>query len=447
MATLFNTNSAVLTQLRRALESSGDGAALNPYDLDPVLKEELYKLMPLTELMATLQAGGKTHEYSVRSSHPLGWFETEVTPANAANSVYARASVQTKILRTWGSVTGYAQVVDDPFIDALATEITGSMEGIANALEYALIWGAANDGDFTGDAKQFTGMVPRIFDDAATNVVDAGGNKITLADLDEALALSANFRGVQGDPKVWLMGTRMRQVVDGLQSAVQIPLTQVELNDGKIRMAAYDYIPIYQTDFVAPASTSTSPTDLAAVEDDGAGSLAADQYFYNISSVTYYGEQIAGTEANVTTVGGGDAVDLSWTGDTNARLYFIWRGLATGNANLQLLDVIAAKTYDATTGAVTGLVESYKDTGAKTPVAVKPLSTGEQNIILANLNPQRGAAIVGLVDDMGRRVDNLFNYVELARVKDTYDYMIKGYLAERIVHPNLLAVVRHAKLA
>ena len=437
----------VQTQLRKALLSSGDGAALNPYDLDPMLHEELLKLQPLAELLDIVPAGGKTHEYSVRSSHPTGWFEGEVTPANAKNSVYARKSVQLKIQRIWGSVTGFAQNVDEAFIDALSTEIEGSVEGMSNVLEFGVLWGCSSDVNFTGDAYQYTGIIPRVFaEKAATNVIDAGGNKVTLGDLDNALAASTGFRGVRGDPKMWMMGLPMRQVVDGLQTAVQLPLTKAELADGRIVMMTYAGIPIMESDFVAPAATSSSPADLAAVEDDGGGSLAADQYFYNISSVTLYGEQVVGTEANVTVTGGSDAIDLSWTADPDAVLYFIWRGLATGNANMQLLDIIPALTYDSA-GTVNGAVETYKDTGTLTPKAVKPLSTGEQNIVLINRNPARGVAILGKVDDMGRPINSLFRYVELAQTKDTYDYMVKGYLAQRLINPELVAVIRHAKLA
>lgn len=441
-----NVRRDILTHLRKALTSAGDGAALVPYDLDSFLYEELLKLQPLAEIIDVIPAGGKTHEYSVRSSHPQAWFEGEATPANAANSVYARKSVQTKIQRIWGSVTGYAQAVDEAFIDALATEMEGSVEGMANTLEYGFMWGAANDVGFTGDAYQYSGIIPRLFAYAPGNVVDAGGNKITLTDLDNAFAAAAGFRGVKTDPKVWLMGLKMRQVVDGLQTAVSIPLTEAQLADGKIVMNAYSGTPILESDFIVPASTSTSPTDLAAAEDNGNGALAADTYYYNISSVTIYGEQVAGTEDNVAITGGSDAVDLTWTADANAKLYMIWRGLATGNANLQLLDIIPAKTYDSA-GTVTGSVATYKDTGARTPIAVKPLSAGEENILLVNRNARRGAAFVGKVDDMGRPVDNLFSYVELARIKDTYDYMLKGYLAARLIHPNLIAMVRHAKLA
>jgi len=66
---------------------------------------------------------------------------------------------------------------------------------------------------------------------------------------------------------------------------------------------------------------------------------------------------------------------------------------------------------------------------------------------MVNYNPSRGAAFLGKIDDMGRPTDRLFSFVELARVKDTFDYMLKGYLSARLVYPNLLGMVRHAKLA
>lgn len=433
------------SELKKALLTSTTGSALIPYDLDPILHEELLKLQPLADLMNIAQANGKTHEYSARTSHPMAWFEGENTPANPTSGTYVRKTVALKIQRIWGSVTGFQQVVSEDFIDSLSTELEGSLEGMANVMEYGAIWGCANDIGFTGDAYQYSGIFPRIAAYAPTNIVDAGGDKITLDDLDALVAKAAGFRGVRGDSKLWFMSLRMRQVVDGLQTKVQIPLTSAVLADGKITMNAYDNIGIYESDFIAPLATSTSPSDLGAAGDSGAGTLAADEYFYNISSVTVFGEQVAGTIASAT-VALNDAIDLTWTADSNAVLYLIWRGLTTGNANLQLLDVIPALTYDAN-GTVNGTVTTYKDTGARTPIAIKPLSTGEQSILLANLDGRRGVEFLGKVDDNGRPIDRLFRYVPLAQTKDTYDYMLKGYMSLKLVHPNLVGMVRHAKLA
>lgn len=432
------------SELRKALTSSGDGAALNADDLDAVLYEELLKLQPLAMLLDVRQAEGKTHEYNVRTSHPKGWFEGEGTPANPKNGVYARKTVQLKIQRIWGSVTGFARAVDAAFIDALAEEIQGSLEGMAELMEYSILWGAADDIGFTGDAYQYSGIIPRMFSLAPENVIDAGGNKIELADLDAAIAKVAKFRQTRVDQRLWLMGINMKQVVDGLQTKVQLPLTTVELADGKIEMSAYGRAPIYETDFVVPEGTTTSPTVTATAA--AGGSLADDEYFYRISSVTMYGEQVAGVEDSATTATTNNSVDLTWSADANAYLYMIWRGLATGAGINTLLDIIPAKTYDAN-GTVNGTVTTYSDEGTRTAKGVKPLQSGEQNIALVNINPARGASFVGLVDDMGRPVDSLLSFVELGRVKDAYDYFLKSYQALKLVYPNLVSVVRHAKLA
>lgn len=434
----------MLTELKKALTTTGDGAALLPYDLDPVLHEELLKLQPLAQLLSVVPAGAKTHEYNVRTSHPAAWFEGETTPANPANSVYARKSVVMKIMRIWGSVTGFAQAMDERFIDALETELIGSLEGISNALEFGQIYGCASDIGFTGDAYQYSGILARIYAYASANVIDAGGNKLELADLDNAILKAFNFRGAASDPRVWIMSKAMKLVADGLQTRVQIPLRSLELFDGKLLMDSYADIPIFESDYVTPSAAS--PTAALTGASSG-GTLAAGTYNYRISSVSMYGEQVGGTAGTQYVASGSTSkVTIDWTGDTTAKLYMIFRQTG-GTGSYYLLDIIPAKTYDAA-GTVNGLVEQYVDTGAKTAITtVKPLESGEQMILLVNRNPVRGAAILGKIDDMGRPVDNLFSFVDLARTKDTYDYMIKGYLAGRVIYPELMAVVRHAKLA
>ena len=437
-------------ELRKALLTTGDGAALLPYDLDPVLHEELLKLQPLAVLFSVLEAGSKTHEYNVRSSHPQAWFEGEVTPANAKNSVYQRKSVQMKIQRIWGSVSGFAQSMDEGFINALSVELEGSLEGMSNIMEYGLMWGAADDIGFTGDAYQYSGLIPRLMSYAPSNIIDAAGAKISLDDMDQAIAKATGFRGVRGDPKIWLMGLRMKQVVDGLQSKVQIPLTEAVLADGKIVMAAYANVPMLESDYIVPEDTTTSPA--ATATKAAGGTLVDDEYFYVVSSITVTGEQVAGTENSETTETTNNHVNVTWTADPNALLYIIWRSLTTGNADMKLLDIIPALTYDAN-GTVNGTIEVYADDGSRDTgsgaslQAVRPLSSGEQNILLANYNPRRGGAYLGKIDDMGRQTDRLFSFVELARVKDTFDYMLKGYLSLRLVYPNLVSMIRHAKLA
>lgn len=434
-----------ISELKKALTHAGDGAELAPYDLDPYLHEELVGAQPLMSLMSILQAEGPTHEYRVRSSHPMGWFEGEVTPANPANGTYARKTVAMKIARIWGSVSGFAQKADEKFINALETELAGSVQGMADVFEYGILHGTADDIGFTGDPYQYSGILPRLFAYAPENVIDGGGAKVTLDMLDQVIAKAAKFRQVKNDPAFWAMGTRMKQVVDGLQSKVQIPLRSQELFDGKLIMGTYAGRPIYETDYLASSEITSSPAVTAAKA--AGGELTAGAYKYAISSVTAYGEAVASALSSAATTETTNLkVNLTWTADANAKAYMIWRTEKDANVPY-LLDIIPAKTYDSA-GTVNGSVETYSDLGTRTlNKSIEPLLTGEQQILFVNTNPVRGAAFVGLIDDMGRQIDGLLNFVELARVKDSYDYMLKNYGALRLVHPNLAGVIRHVKVA
>lgn len=440
----------MLTELKKALVTTGDGATLLPYDLDPILEEELLLIQPLAQLLEIVPAKTKVHEYRMRASHPSAWFEGEVTPQNPANSTYVSKTVTLKIQRIWGSVSGFQQAVSEAFVNALEEELMGSLEGMANTLEFGQMYGIADDIGFTGDAYQYSGFIPRIYAYAPENVIDAGGDKISLVDLDNAIEKAFGYRGAARDPRLWMMSKAMKLVVDGLQTRVQIPLGSLELFDGKITMASYADIPILETDYLKPASTTTSPSLVGGLTaSDTGGSLAAADYNYRISSVTMTGEQVGGAAASAdvtVTTGTSGKVTLAWTADANAKSYMIFRRVG-GSGDYQLIDIIAAKTYD-TAGTVNGSVESYVDTGAKSAITqVNPLESGEQMLVLINRNPNRGVAIMGKVDDMGQTTNTLFNYVDLARTKDTYDYMLKGYVASRVKYPQLMAVIRHAKLA
>ena len=78
--------------LRKALETTGDGEAIVATELEQYLTEELLNLQPLAEIIEVLPAEGKVHEYKLRTSHPMGWFEGESTGPNNKNSAYARKS-------------------------------------------------------------------------------------------------------------------------------------------------------------------------------------------------------------------------------------------------------------------------------------------------------------------------------------------------------------------
>ena len=141
-----------------------------PEDLSAVLHEELLDVQPLLRLLAVEEADGKTHEFNKKTSHPAGWFEGEVTPANPRKGTYGRDSVALKIVRNWGSVSGFSQAVTRKFINMLAEEIDGSIQGVADVIEYSTLFGTAGDTDtFTGDAYQYSGILPYIYEEAVDN--------------------------------------------------------------------------------------------------------------------------------------------------------------------------------------------------------------------------------------------------------------------------------------
>lgn len=430
------------TEIKKAL-TSVDAVALIPENLDPVLKEELLNLAPLLELVKIEPAEGKTHEYDVQTSHPRGWFEGESAAGTNQKGVYVRKTVSLKIIRIWGEVTGFAQRVTAKFINALEKEVMNSLEGMADAMEWMLMYGVADDYDWTGDAYQASGILPIVYSEAPTNVHDFAGAKITLTALDDMLYDIGRYRGVRNDPRIFLMGSKMKQVVDGLQTKVQLPLQNVELLDGRLTMRAYGDTPIYESHYVAPQSTSTSPDTTSGTPASG-GAFAAADYNWRIASVTADGEQVAGAKiGSDVTVTLNQKVTVAWTADANALAYMIFRQ-AGGAGDFVLVDIIAAKTYDAN-GDVNGTVASYVDLGSQSlTTQVTPLETGEQIIVALNLNPDRCLGIRSLYDDMGESVE-MFNFVELARTKDAYGYFIKTYVAPRVVHPNLISVTRNVK--
>jgi len=430
------------TEINKAL-TSVDAVALIPENLDPVLKDELLNLAPLFELIAIDPAEGKTHEYNVQTSHPSGWFEGESATGTNQKGAYTRKTVQMKIIRIWGEVTGFAQRVTAKFINALEKEIMNSLEGMADAMEWMLLYGTADDYDWTGDAYQASGLLPIVYSEAPSNVHDFAGAKVTLTALDDMLYDVNHYRGVRNDPRIFLMGMKMKQVVDGLQTKVQLPLQNAELLEGRLTMRAYGDTPIFESHYVAPQSTSTSPAVTSATPASG-GSFAAANYDWQIASVTADGEQVAGTAVGATAVTLNQKVTLAWTADATALAYMIFRQDA-GAGDFKLVDIIAAKTYDSN-GDVTGTVATYEDLGATAGEAnITPLASGEQIIVLVNINPDRCLGIRSLYDDMGESVGNMFNFVELARTKDAYGYFIKTYVAPRVVHPNLISVTRNVK--
>lgn len=430
-----------MSALEKALATtSASGTALLPEALEPVIIEYLSRNMPLWGMIGKGQADSKTHEYTKRTGTAGAWVEGEATAQSVTSSTYARESVQLKVLRSWGSVTGFQQAMSERFVNALDEEIHGSVLGFADLLEYMMLWG--ND----VDTYQFNGFDTFIQEDSTAssdNVFDLDA-AVTLTHLDNMIDAAETYRGTQRDMKAFIASQQMISRITGLQTKIQRSVQQVEF-EGGFRMETYRGIPLVPSGFVRPAATTTSPAVTATAA--AGGSLADDEYFYRIASVTMYGEQLIGDEDSATTATTNNSVDLTWTADANAKLYKIYRGTTAGADNLDLLTTIAAKTYDSS-GAVTGNVASWSDEGTLTAdTSQVPLSSGEENLFLVNLNPTRGSELVGKVGPYGDPINEFITYTELARTKSTFDYMLEAYAALKVPYPQLHAVARRARTA
>lgn len=445
-----NIGEFIMDELKKALltSASGSGEALVPEDLETMLVEYLGREFPLWTFIEKGQADAKTHEYTRRTTLPTAKFEGELTAQNATSSVYDRVTVQLKVLRTWGGVSGFSQTVSQKFINALSSELVGSVEAMANLIEFSLLYG--ND----VDTYQYNGVDTFIAEDTTAQKEIASGGSVlnadavvTLTHLDSMLDAVTQWRGTLNDPLMWIMSPQMISKISGLETKLNRDAPIIEYPGG-FRMNSYRGVPIYRSSIVKPNATTTSPT-VTATKAAG-GTLAADEYFYAISSVTAEGEQLMGAIDSETTETTNLKVGLAWTADANALLYKIWRGTTTGADDMHLIATIAAKTYDST-GAVSGTVAAYVDDGTVAAGAgiasLEPLTTGEEQIFLLNLNPDRGLKVIGMLDALGSPIDTFLSYVPLATRSSAFEYLLESFQALQLPYPKLCAVGRRLKLA
>jgi len=442
------------SELKKALTaSSSSGTALIPEDLEPMIRANLLELSPLTRMVPVVRADGNIHRVVRRTAHNTGaWFEGEMTDASYNQSTYARRSVEVKILRTHGQASDFMVSAARSFTDVMADEIESATEGLADLFEFSTIWGHGDDLSFTGDAYQYTGLYGWLLSDASSsNVVDADGT-ITLSDLDDLLDITMNkYRNVRDMQYLFLMSPQMNSKVTGLQTLIRRAVQTITF-EGGFEMETYRGVPILKSGFVRPAGTTTSPAVTAAPAGSGGGiALATGNYMYKIASITLYGEQVAGTAdtTNAVTNGTHDTVDLTWTADASAKLYAIYRTNtddADADANYDLIDIIAAKTYNSD-GSVNTSVAAYSDTGLTGLSTIHPMASGDETIFLVGLGQRQGLSRPVLTPTVGEPMDSLVNYVTLSETTDSLQFRLKSYHTVQVPWGNLHGAIRRVTVA
>lgn len=433
--------------LEKALTTAAGSPNLWQEQLSPQIFNLLQKELPLLEAIGVEQAQSPVHQYRKRSTIPAGWVQGELGDADFRSATYELQNVALKILRSWGGVSSYAQGLTAQFVNALQEQINSSVLGVANTLEWLMFYGNA------ADTFQFNGLEALVNANATTQLAignggsnyDIGAAALTLTHLDTMIDKAKSFRGASGDKWMFVLSQPLISRVSALQTKVTRVVSSVKM-EGGFEMETYRGIPLMPTNMFTPLSTTTSPTPTGAAV--AGGTLADATRYYAITSVTLDGEQKAGGAVSVATATTNNTARLSWTADANAKLYKIWRGTTNVVADMTLLTVIPALTYDAN-GNISGAVASFDDTGAYTAIsAIHPLSSTDETVALLNVTPgERGNRLVGGVSPLGERMDNYMSYVPLATTNGSYRFMLEGFLALRVAYPECNIIARRARVA
>ena len=92
------------SELRKALTAAGSGQYITAEDLEPLIRDYLWFVSPLTAQVPLVRATSRVHEVARRTAVNRGWFEGESTDPSYSQSTYDRRTVQIKIVRTSGYV-------------------------------------------------------------------------------------------------------------------------------------------------------------------------------------------------------------------------------------------------------------------------------------------------------------------------------------------------------
>lgn len=371
----------------------------------------------------------------------------ELSEADFRSATYELKDVALKVLRAWGGVSSYTQALTSQFVNALQEQISASISGVAQTMEWGMWYGNS------ADAYQFNGVEAFVNADTTAKAAignggsnyAVGGAAIALSNLDAMLDKARSFNGAMSDSWMFLMSQPMQSRVSALQTRVTRQVGSYKM-EGGFEMETYRGVPIMTTQIFTPLSTSTSPAPSGSAVAGGA--LTAGTYYYAISSVTLNGEQKASAASSgVTTATTNLTARLTWTADANARLYKIWRGTTNTVSAMNLVAVIPALTYDGV-GNISGALATWDDTGATANTALVPLTSTDEIVGLINITPgERGNRMVGGISPLGEALDSYLSYVPLATTNGSYKFMLEGFMALRVTYPECNIVARNVRSA
>lgn len=412
------------------------GGPLIAEHLDVVITNELVRLVPEIAIMDPIYAPQKTHEFNRITALPsAGSAMGESSTTQTKQSSMERASVELKILKRKGSVTGFLQASAEKEYDAEQVEMENHLQAFGNDIATYLIHGNAG-----ADVYSFNG-IDRFIATTRTNDTWGGVVPTNLSILDNMIDASNSKKG-QPHRRAFGMSPQMltkfsslyTQVRDN-RSAIRGGSNVIEI-DGGWRLQTYRDIPIIESALTRPIAQMSAVA--AAHAGSGSGIPDATRYF-SVAPVTWDGEQLASAQVTDTS-SSSDTITLSWTAYTGAMFYKIYAGTTTGQ--LLLVKVVSGFTYDGN-GTVTGNTTSVVFTSApETPDATsvpthmqsdKPfIATGgiaPELIYFWDLHPHQGLGKIPYTNKDGSRLDGIATIIPLAKIDDTTDFLLKSYLA------------------
>jgi len=423
--------------LQKALTSGNtSGGPLIAEHLETVITNELVRLVPELAVPEYKYDPQETHSFNRITALPAAGSamgENSTTPVR--QSAMERATVDLKVMKRKGQVTGFLRAAAKKNYDAVEVEVENHLSAFANDMASYLLYGNKGADAYTCDGldrfiatnrvnEVVGGKVPTDFSEL-DDMIDAGNRKKG----------SAHRRAFVMSPELLTKYSGMYTQVRDNRSAVREGTTTIEINGGH-RLQTYRDIPILESSQTRPQG------QMGAVVYSDAGSGGAipdDQRFFQVAPVTWDGEQLASTEVNGTS-SSADTITLTWTAYTGALLYKIYASDATGTETL--VDIISAFTYDGNgtpTAAVTSVTytsEPLTADATSVPAHMQsdvPLNAAggfaPEYVFFWDLDPFQGLGKVAYTNDDGNRLDGVATIIPLAKTDDTDDFLIKSYLA------------------
>lgn len=421
--------------LRKALTSAtGSGEALIAEHLEKVITSELVRLVPELALPEYKYDPQKVHSFNRVTALPAaGSAMGEASTTPTRQSTLERATVNLKVFKRKGSVTGFLSATAKKNYDAQAVEMENHLQAFGNDMAVYMLYGNAD-----ADAYTFDGL-DKFIATKRTNKAVGGVVPTNFSDLDNMIDASNRKKG-SPHRRAFIMSPELNTKYASLYTSVrdnrQVQGSQIIEIDGGWRLRTYRDIPILESSQTRPQGQMGT----VVYSDAGSGgAIPDDTRYFQVSPITWDGEQIASTEVSGASTSA-DSITLTFSAYTGAMFYRIYASDSSGAETL--VKIISAFTYNGS-GTITGSVTSVTFTtepltadSSSVPTHMQsdvPLNYNggvpPETVFLWDLDPAQGLGRIPYTNEDGTRMDGIATIIPLAKIDDTDDFLIKGYMA------------------